>query len=215
MEAHKKCSLKKHDDINAISYCQECNKYMCNKCENMHNELFEDHHKYNLKDNISELFTGICKEINHKAELECYCKNHNQLCCSSCISKIKGKGNGQHSECDIYLIEKIIDEKKNKLGENIKILEKLSKDIENSFNELHKILERINENKEQTKLKISKIFTQIRNVINQREDELLLEIDNKFNNLNLDDEFINKNKSLPNKIKKSLEKGKLTNKELL
>ena len=79
---------------------------------------------------------------------------------------------------------------------------------------MHKILERINENKEQTKLKISKIFTQIRNVINQREDELLLEIDNKFNNLNLDDEFINKNKSLPNKIKKSLEKGKLTNKEL-
>ena len=79
---------------------------------------------------------------------------------------------------------------------------------------MHKILERINENKEKIKLKISKIFTQIRNVINQREDELLLEIDNKFNNLNLDDEFINKNKSLPNKIKKSLEKGKLTNKEL-
>ena len=73
MEVHKKCSLKKHDDINAISYCQECNKYMCNKCENMHNELFEDHHKYNLKDVINEIFTGIFKEKNHKNELEFYC----------------------------------------------------------------------------------------------------------------------------------------------
>jgi hypothetical protein len=32
-------------------------------------------------------------------------------------------------------------------------------------------------------MKISKIFTQIRNVINNREDELLLEVDNKYNDI--------------------------------
>ena len=63
------------------------------------------------------------------------------------------------------------------------------------------------------KLKISKIFTQIRNTINQREDELLLEVDNKFKKLYVDVEFINKNKDLPNKIKKLIEKEKLVNKE--
>ncbi len=213
MEAHKKCSLKKHDDINAISYCQECNKYMCNKCENMHNELFEDHHIYKLNENINEIFTGMCKEPNHKNELEFYCKNHNKLCCSYCISNIKEKGFGQHSECNVCLIDKIKEEKKGKLGENIKLLEDLSNKVENSFNELKKLIENINEDKEKLKLEISKIFTQIRNIINQREDELLLEVDNKYNNLYFNEDFINKNKNFPNKIKKSLEKGKLISKE--
>ena len=213
MEAQKKCSQKKHADINAISYCQECNKYMCNKCENMHNELFEDHHIYKLNENINEIFTGICKEPNHKNELEFYCKNHNKLCCSYCISNIKEKGFGQHSECNVCLIDKIKEEKKGKLGENIKLLEDLSNKVENSFNELKKLIENINEDKEKLKLEISKIFTQIRNIINQREDELLLEVDNKYNNLYFNEDFINKNKNFPNKIKKSLEKGKLISKE--
>ena len=37
----KKCSNKKHKEVNAISYCKECNKYVCNKCSNYH-ELFDD-----------------------------------------------------------------------------------------------------------------------------------------------------------------------------
>ena len=213
MDAQKKCSLKKHIDINAISYCQECNKYMCNKCENLHNDLFEDHHKMDLKENISEFFTGICKEPGHKTELEFYCKNHNKLCCACCISKIKEKDYGQHSECEVYSLEKIKDEKKNKLAENIKILEDLSAKIENSINELKKTTEKINENKEELKLKISKIFTQIRSAINQREDELLLEVDKQYNKLFIDEEFIKKNKNLPKKIKKSIDKGNLINKE--
>ena len=38
-------------------------------------------------------------------------------------------------------------------------------------------------NKESVKLKIQKIFTKIRNSINEREDELLLEVDENFENL--------------------------------
>ena len=57
MEEQKKCSLKKHAEIDAISYCQECDKYFCNKCEAHHNEIFEDHNKYNLNENIGEIFT--------------------------------------------------------------------------------------------------------------------------------------------------------------
>ena len=56
-------------------------------------------------------------------------------------------------------------------------------------------------------MKVSKIFTQIRNVINEREDKILLEIDNKFNDIYFKDEIIHKCENLPNKIKKSIEKG--------
>ena len=58
-------------------------------------------------------------------------------------------------------------------------------------------------------LKIQKIFTSIRNVLNNREDELLLDIDNKFNNNYFEEISIKQIEKLPHKIKISLEKGKL------
>ena len=138
MENNKKCSYKKHSDTNAVSYCLECDILMCNKCTNHRNELFECHNKYNQKENNNEIFTGICKEKNHRIKLDFFCQTHNQLCCAACLSKIKEKGNGQHSDCNVCVIEKIKDEKKNKLTENIKILEDFSTKIENSINILKK-----------------------------------------------------------------------------
>ena len=40
--------------------------------------------------------------------------------------KLKGKENGQHSDCDICFIEDIEKEKRNKLKDNIKCLEDIS-----------------------------------------------------------------------------------------
>ena len=90
----KKCSSKMHNNIEAISYCEKCNILMCNKCEKLHNELFQDHISYNIKNCEEDLFTGFCKEKEHLERLQYYCKDHNQLCCASCITKIKGKGYG-------------------------------------------------------------------------------------------------------------------------
>ena len=214
MENTKKCSSKKHTDINAISYCQECNIFMCNKCINHHDEVLEFHHKYNLNEqNINEIFTGICKEPKHKEELIYYCKMQNQLCCAACLSKIKDKINGQHTNCNVCSIEEIENEKKSKLKENIKYLEDCSTKIENSINKLKILFEETNKNKEELKIKVSKIFTQIRNFINEREDKILLEIDNKFDNLYFKEEIIHHCENLPSKIKKSQEKGKLIEKE--
>ena len=55
----------------------------------------------------------LCKENNHNEELIYYCKNHNKLCCSKCITKIKDEENGQHSDCTILNITEIEEEKKN------------------------------------------------------------------------------------------------------
>ena len=211
---NKKCSLLEHKEIDAIVYCQECKILMCNKCDNNHSSLFKYHHKYKLDNiDIKDIFTGFCKEENHLEKLEFFCKNHNTLCCSSCLCKIKKKNKGQHHDCEICEIEEIKDEKKNKLSDNFKHLEDLSKNFEKSINDLKNIFEKINENKEKIKLDIQNIFTKIRNVLNEKEDQLLDEIDKQFNNLYFNEDLIKDCEKLPNKIKTSLENGKKTIKD--
>jgi len=208
MENLIKCSSTKHGEINAICYCQECNVYMCNKCSNFHSELLSNHHKYELNKDKDEIFTGLCKEEKHKIILQYYCKTHNVLCCSSCITKIKGEGNGQHTDCDVCFIKDIEEEKKNKLKENIKYLEEFFNEIENTINELKKLYEKINEEKEELKMKISNIFTKVRNSLNEREDKLLSDIDNEFDNLFFKEDIIKQCEQLPKLIKHSLGIGK-------
>ena len=207
----KKCSLYEHKEIDAIIFCQECQIYMCNKCEKTHLGLCKQHHIYKLDNNFNNIFTGFCREKNHyKYEYEYFCKNHNQLCCVACIAKIKGKGKGNHKDCDVCFIKKIRNKKKSKLEENLKYLEELSKNIEQLINELKILFEKINENKEKLKLDIQKIFTKIRNSLNDREDALLFEVDKQFDKLFFKEELIKETEKLPNKIKISLEKGKIS-----
>jgi len=209
MDNQKKCSVKDHSKINAISYCQKCEVYMCNKCNKFHSDLLSNHLDFVINENINEIFSEICTEEKNHYKLNYFCKTHNKLCCISCIAKIKGKGIGQHKDCEVFFIEEIKDEKKNKLKENIKYLEELSKSLELSINEIKKLFDEINENKEQMKIKIQKIFTNIRNILNNREDELLIEIDKEFDDLYGNDYIIRKGEKLPVKIKKSIEKGKI------
>ena len=63
------------------------------------------------------------------------------------------------------------------------------------------------------KLKIQNIFTKIRTVLNEKEDKLLLDIDNKYDNTYFKEDLIKESEKLPNKIKKSIEKGKIIEKE--
>ena len=208
---NKKCSLLEHKEIDAILYCQECKIFMCNKCDNNHSTLFKTHHKYKLDNlNIKDIFTGFCKEENHPDVLEFFCKNHNTLCCSSCLCKIRQKNKGQHFNCEVCIIEEIKEEKKNKLNDNYKYLEDLSKNVEKSINDLKNILEKIGENKEKIKLDIQNIFTKIRTILNEKEDQLLNEVDNEFNKLYFKEDLIKECEKLPNKIKISLENGKKT-----
>ena len=212
MESPRKCSLEEHKEIEAIKYCPECRIYMCNKCDNIHFSLLKKHHPYNINKE-EEIFTGFCKEKNHPIKLEYYCKDHNQLCCGLCISKLNEKGEGQHKDCDVCYLEKIKDEKKNKLKENIKCLEELENNLKESIKSLKAIFEYIEKEKDDLRLEIQNIFTKIRTILNEREDELLEEIDNTFNTQYFDEDMIKKGEKLPKQIKESLEKGKLIDKE--
>jgi hypothetical protein len=67
-DKNKKCSKKIHSEIDAVSYCQECKLYFCNKWQNLHFDLHEEHEVVNIK-NKNEIFENICKEIGHKDKL--------------------------------------------------------------------------------------------------------------------------------------------------
>ena len=144
----------------------------------------------NLNKNIENIFTGFCKELNHSERLDFFCKNHNTLCCAACLCKISKKGFGLHKNCNVCLIDEIKDEKENKIKSNIKYLEEISNSLNDSFNKLKIILEKIIKNKEELKLNIQNTFTKIRNALNNRDDELLLEVDKKFNELYCDEKIL-------------------------
>ena len=82
-----------------------------------------------------------------------------------------------------------------------------------SINKLKEIYEKINKSKEEIKLKISKIFTKIRNIVNEREDKLLLDLDNKYEEIYFKEDIIKKGEKLPNQIKINLDKGKILDRE--
>jgi len=206
---NKKCSSQKHKDLDAISYCQECHLNLCKKCENLHAELFQIHKTYNLDKNINEIFTGFCNEENHLEKLNFYCKDHDKLCCASCLCKIKEKNYGQHAECKVCFIEEIKEDKKNEIEDNIKILEYFSKRMIKTIEQINIIYDKLDENKEKLKLEIQTIFTKIRNVLNEREDKLLLELDNKFNEIYFKQDLPKKSKKLLNEINILINKGML------
>ena len=210
-----KCSLDEHNNLNAIFFCSHCNIYMCNKCENFHTKLFKNHNISSIDKCI--IIDEFCKEENHRNnKVKYFCRSHNKLCCGLCLCKIKDKENGQHKDCEVCEIEKIKQEKKAKLKENILNLEQLSESLETSINKIKIIIQNINEEKEKLESKIQTSFTNIRNVLNNREDELLLEVDKIFNDEYLDEKIIRESEKLPNKVKSSLEEGKkLDNKNLI
>jgi len=92
------------------------------------------------------------------------------------------------------------------------LLEELFINLKDSINNLKIFLEQVEKDKEELKLKVQTTFTKIRNCLNEKEDELMLKIDNKYKEEFFDENTIKQIEFLPKKIEKSLEKGKLISK---
>jgi len=212
MELKSKCSSKKHGNIEANVYCKDCNIFLCNKCQNFHSDLFQNHKicEINKSNFDKEIFTGFCGEQNHFEKLEFYCKTHNKLCYSSCIIKIQKKGKGCHSNCDICVIEEIKDKKKENLNNNLSYLKNLSKTFELSIIGLKQVVDEIQKDKDNLKIEIQNIFTKIRSKINEKEEDLFSEIDKQYNKYLFDENIFKKSEKIPIKIKMSIEKGEET-----
>ena len=209
MESHnKKCSLKEHSNISASIYCKKCEKFMCNECEINHSNQFNDHNDYIINEGLDEIFNVYCQEEKHQCfKLEYFCKSHNKFCCSACIAKIKGDKKGEHIDCEVCNIEKMKEEKIQKVKENIELLEDMNSRInDESFSDIKNIFKEINEDKEKLKLKIKNIFTILRDALNHRENELLLNVDKQYDNLFGKDDILKDIELMPKKIKISFDK---------
>ena len=210
---NKTCSSRDHNEIIAVSYCCNCRVFMCNKCENFHSNLLNNHKVFNIEYYLKGSFTGFCTEINHINKLEYFCKTHNLLCCAACIAKVKTENNGKHADCIIYKIDDIFNEKKNKYEENIKTLRQMSDNLKGIIKNIKTSFEKIIDNKEELKKKIQKIFTKFRNELNNREEQLLKDVDIVYDQEFFKEEKLKEIEKLPNKIKLSLEKEKIIEKE--
>ena len=206
---NKKCSFEEHKNTDAIDYCSECNIYVCQKCKEYHRFLVENNHDKKLRNKENnETNYEICYEQNHGNKLEYFCKTHNKLCCIACVTKIKGFGNGQHSDCNICFIRDIKEEKRDKMKQNLLYLE-YSTDLDFLIKKIKEAYEEISEKKEKLKIKIQKLFTKIRNEINKREDQLLIKVEKVYEqyffykNLN---KYIDK---VTNQIDLSINKGRI------
>ena len=51
MEDKPKNPCSAHKESDAMSFCEQCKIFMCNKCLNHHNELFKIHQQYKIDKN--------------------------------------------------------------------------------------------------------------------------------------------------------------------
>ena len=185
-----KCSSIDHKNTNAIIFCQICKVYLCNKCQIFHSKIFQNHITQNISKENQEIFTGLCSEKDHINTLEYYCKTHNKLCCVACISKIKDDKNGNHKDCDIYKLIDIKSEKEKEFKEDYAKLQELSKSLEPTVNKFKTLKEEINKNKENLIMEIQKVFTNLRNILNSREDQVLTQVEEVYKKVYFDDNII-------------------------
>ena len=113
----KKCSLEKHKEKQANSYCIKCEKYMCKKCELLHTELFE------LKHSLFIYEASNFENINNNKKLS----ELEQITLEENIKYLKEFSNMLKEKNDIL---------KNEFEKKEKIMEELSMKIQKYFTKI-------------------------------------------------------------------------------
>ena len=114
------------------------------------------------------------------------------------LVKLKQKIIKNHKDCDICLIKDIKEYKKKVLKDNNIYLKNFLEnyEIQMSLEKIKKLSEEIIAKKDNLITKIQKIFTNIRNALNEKEDKLLLDIDEYYNNIYYKEDIIKKSEKL-------------------
>ena len=201
-----KCSADEHSTIDAVKFCQTCNLFLCNKCDqSFHSKLFSSHKVKNLNKEKKGEFIDICKESNHSTKYEYFCQTHNKLCCVKCIAKIKDENNGQHKDCTILSLKEAKKEKEKKFNKDYSKLKETSKSLDKTIDKFKSMTQELTKKKEELILEIQKVFTKIRTIINEREDKLLSEVEEIYKNNFYDEKIMKESEKLPLKVKNSLD----------
>ncbi|KAH3768200.1 hypothetical protein DPMN_169412 [Dreissena polymorpha] len=172
--------LEQNIDQWAEFYCNNCLKFYCAKCINLHGQLFGKHVTYGRGDTSKwpvlkevEDFLQKC-DLHEDKRLEMFCNDHSQLCCTNCAFL-------NHRQCtNVTLISESVKGPPpdlQKVSKRIQIILETLKKLENDWNtnmqslqvsyntQLHEI--------RQTRQKINTILDKIeKNTIKELEDKM-------------------------------------------
>lgn len=179
------CSLDDHKDKEAIIECENCDIKLCNECSKIHKKYLPKHNLILMNSLESFYLKYNCSYENHNKILNYYCENHNELCCALCLCIKEDSNFGIHNKCKILSINEIENIKKQNLTQNIKKLDDLTKKLEEKKEKISNILIQQEKNKEEIKKRVAIFFTEIRNTINEREDELIKIIEEIYEKENI------------------------------
>ncbi|XP_052230959.1 uncharacterized protein LOC127844604 isoform X3 [Dreissena polymorpha] len=172
--------LEQNIDQWAEFYCNNCLKFYCAKCINLHGQLFGKHVTYGRGDTSKwpvlkevEDFLQKC-DLHEDKRLEMFCNDHSQLCCTNCAFL-------NHRQCTkVTLISESVKGPTpdlQQVSKRIQIILETLKKLENDWNtnmqslqvsyntHLHEI--------RQTRQKINTIFDKIeKNTIKELDDKM-------------------------------------------
>ncbi|KAH3895082.1 hypothetical protein DPMN_019242, partial [Dreissena polymorpha] len=161
------CMKNKNIEEYAVYYCEKCQQCFCRQCCELHHDyLFSEHVKYNRLNmrnwpvsKYLEAFILMCEIHTHK-QLETFCKDHSQLCCSKCVSL-------SHRKCKIVTLNSAkkqaaeVQELFEKLLINMRKLRKLQsccesgiQDLKSSYQGQERMVHKMNDKIKSTMAKI-------------------------------------------------------------
>ncbi|KAH3844743.1 hypothetical protein DPMN_087005 [Dreissena polymorpha] len=86
------CNVCEEDGVNkeAVFFCQQCSKALCDDCIGLHTQFFKKHVAYGREETnkwpvSTKLFEKLkfC-ERHSDHPIEMFCEDHRKLCCSMC-----------------------------------------------------------------------------------------------------------------------------------
>lgn len=165
------CSKAKHSNVEAVVFCSKCDKFYCEDCEEVHNDLLGDHIPFLQKVSSGNFFTEKCQE-HPKYPLDVFCQTHwakgeNAVCCIRCKENShSGCTTKNIDEVNLSRLKRDLTDDINKLKEDFAIISSLEESIAHKQEDFDKIISSIRED-------ISKVFDTIRETISRQEEKIL------------------------------------------
>lgn len=171
------CEKCKQQD--AVVFCSNCNQFICDKCENMH-QLFSElkSHQIVSLDQVREDATNMVRTSKqtlhcpkHPSEkLKIYCETCSELICSDCIVKL-------HKDHDYDLVVDIFSKHKEEIVAHVQPLKQQLEEANKSLLKFSTREKDIKEQNETVKKKLHEEFDELCKILDQRRAELGTKLD--------------------------------------
>ncbi|XP_064401879.1 E3 ubiquitin-protein ligase TRIM71-like isoform X1 [Halichondria panicea] len=166
----KKRDCENCQKVAATKYCQQCKKFMCDKCIQMHQMWgdFSDHKLADADDTKIDQQVNNCKE-HREIEAEYFCETCSDLVCTKCT-------NDMHKGHKHNLISSVYPKHKLELISSLKPLQEGLHIVQEALVASDDMVKAINDQKTTIETDINKEIDHLKHVLHQRGVELLASV---------------------------------------